>query len=286
MEAVGIIAEYNPFHNGHKFHIEKSLEVTGADIAVIIMSGNFVQRGGPAIVNKYIRTKMALAEGAHIVFELPAYYSLSSARDFAYGAVSILNELPFVTSLCFGSECGSIRELLPFAELFANEPTEFRNALQNYLRNGCSFPSAREQAAKRVLNHDGSSPLSEPNNSLGIEYITTLIQLHSKIKPYTIPRQKTGHHDMAAADGFASATAIRKMPDISDRSIVMPSEASKIYENHLSETGPLEISDFSDLVYCTLRTEKDHLDLLRTSLPIWQTGFVISFRTIKACPSF
>ncbi len=267
MEAVGIIAEYNPFHNGHKYHIDKSLEVTGADIAVIVMSGNFVQRGAPAVVNKYVRTKMALAEGAHIVFELPAYYSLSSARDFAYGAISILNELPFVTSLCFGSECGTINDLIPFADLFANEPVTFRNSLQNHLRNGSSFPLAREKAAKEILNYEGDSPLSEPNNLLGIEYITTLLQLHSKIKPYTVPRQKVSHHDTAASGDFASGTAVRGMSDISDRNNVMPPRASKLYENHLSETGPLDSSDFSDLIYYALRTGADNLELIKDITP-------------------
>ncbi|MDR1701131.1 MAG: nucleotidyltransferase family protein [Lachnoclostridium sp.] len=267
MKAVGIIAEYNPFHNGHKFHIKKSLEITDSDIAVVVMSGNFVQRGVPAVVNKYIRTKMALAEGAHMVFELPVWYCLSSARDFAYGAVSILNELPFVTSLCFGSECNSIDELVPFAELFANEPNTFRESLQNYLRSGNSFPLAREKAAKEVLHFQGTSPLSEPNNSLGIEYMTSLIQLCSKIKPYTISRMKVSHHSTVSADGFASASAIRNMTDITKRTAVMPAKASKLYEEHLSEVGPIDITDFSDLIYYAVRSGEYNLELIKDITP-------------------
>lgn len=267
MKAVGIIAEYNPFHNGHKFHIKESLKISSADIAVVVMSGNFVQRGAPSIVDKYTRTKMALAEGAHMVFELPSLYCLSSARDFAYGAISILNELPFVSSLCFGSEAGTLDTLTPFAELFANEPEAFRTALQSYLREGNSFPLARAKAAREFLGFTGDSPLSSPNNSLGIEYMTSLIQLHSKIRPYTILREKTGYHDVDIVENFASATAIRDMTTEEDWKTVMPPQAYKLYHSALSEAGPIDSADFSDLIYYALRVGESDLELIKDITP-------------------
>ena len=130
MKIVGLIAEYNPFHNGHQYHIEKAKEITGADYAIVVMSGNFVQRGMPAIMPKHLRCKSALSAGASLVIELPVVYSTSSAEQFAYGAVSLLNKLGCVDSICFGSECGSVDKLNQIADILTQEPDEYKNKLQ------------------------------------------------------------------------------------------------------------------------------------------------------------
>ena len=146
MRATGIIAEYNPFHNGHKYHLETSRKLTGADYTVVVMSGNFVQRGVPALLSKYDRAGMALRNGADLVLELPAFYACGSAEYFALGAVSLLDKLGVVDSLCFGSECGDIDALSKAGRFLADEPEEYRLRLNALLEQGHSFPTARALA--------------------------------------------------------------------------------------------------------------------------------------------
>ena len=148
MHITGIIAEYNPFHNGHKYHLEETRRITGADYCIAVISGDFMQRGTPAVIDKHTRAKMALQNGADLVLELPLYYAAGSAEFFAYGAVTLLNRLGAVDSLCFGSECGSISVLSEIASLLVTEPEDYRHALQNELRNGHSFPKARSLALR------------------------------------------------------------------------------------------------------------------------------------------
>ena len=135
MKVVGLITEYNPFHNGHKYHIEKAKKITGADYVVVVMSGNFVQRGTPAIIDKYTRTEMALKAGADMVFELPIHFACASAEYFAFGAVSLLNQLGFVDCICFGSEAGDITLLEPITEILLNEPEEYKKILNQMENN-------------------------------------------------------------------------------------------------------------------------------------------------------
>ena len=172
MKVVGLITEYNPFHNGHQYHIEKSLEVTGADAAVVVMSGDYVQRGIPAIMPKLLRTEMALKCGAGAVFELPVCYATGSAELFALGAVSLLDHLGIIDCLCFGSECGNLEEMGHIADILLEEPESYRNILQANLKNGLSFPAARQRALSAYLgNENASLLLDDPNNILGIEYL-------------------------------------------------------------------------------------------------------------------
>ena len=140
MKIVGLITEYNPFHNGHEYHIQKSKEVTGADAVIVVMSGNFVQRGAPAIMPKHLRAKVALKSGASLVLELPVCFSTGSAEYFAQGAVALLDSLGCVDSLCFGSECGEIDSLTRIARVLADEPEEYRTILRSYLKEGFAFP--------------------------------------------------------------------------------------------------------------------------------------------------
>ena len=210
MKIVAIIAEYNPFHNGHQYHIEKALEVTGSDAAIIVMSGDFVQRGAPAIMPKHLRTHMALNGGASLVLELPLPYATGSAEYFAYGAISLLDKLGCVDSICFGSECGDITKLQELAKIIADEPTEYKSYLSEYLKKGFSFPLARQTALHDYLKSDEFNQiLSSPNNILGIEYLKSLYRLGSRIKPYTIKRITSNYHDQELQETYSSASAIR-----------------------------------------------------------------------------
>lgn len=214
MKLVGLITEYNPFHNGHEYHIRKAKEITGADAAVVVMSGNFVQRGTPAVMPKHLRAKVALKSGAALVLELPVCFATGSAEFFAKGAVSLLNSLGCVDAICFGSESGDIVSLTKIAEILVREPDAYRSLLQDALRNGLSFPAAREQALYGYLKDDTLSNLiSSPNNTLGIEYIKALLSLGSPMKAYTILRKDASYHstDLETTGHYSSATAIRKL---------------------------------------------------------------------------
>lgn len=237
MKTAGIIVEYNPFHNGHQLHIERTRQRTGADFIIAVMSGDFVQRGAPAIIDKHIRTRMALLGGADLVLELPVLFATGSAGDFAAGAVSLLDKLGVVDALCFGSESGSIAPFLDAAALLAEEPPAFSSLLREYLKRGVSFPHARSMAFRDYLSslpHAGSSvpcgpdnrplhaaPLTDdfftaPNNILGLEYCTALRRRKSAIQPFTIKREGAGYHDQelfsqSCAPVPASAAAIRRM---------------------------------------------------------------------------
>lgn len=211
MNITGIIAEYNPFHNGHAYQLKKARELTGADYLIVVMSGDFVQRGTPAILEKHLRARAALENGADLVLELPVRYSTASAMDFASGAVKILDALNCVTHLCFGSESGTLTPLTAAAELLECEPPEYREALQSALREGLSYPLARQKAFESVLNspEQYGTLLKAPNNILGIEYLRALLRLNSTIHPITIERTSDNYHQKHLEDRFASATAVR-----------------------------------------------------------------------------
>ncbi len=258
MKITGIIAEYNPFHNGHLYHLEKALEITGSDAAVIVMSGNFVQRGAPAIMPKHLRAEAALKSGASVVLELPVCYSLGSAELFAMGAVSLLESLGCIDSLCFGSECGDIEILSQAASLLIKEPEDFKLLLQNYLRQGASFPAARRKAlAEYTKDARLAQILDTPNNALGIEYLKALSRIGSPIRPYTAARCGSGHHDKSLSDGFSSASSIRtqiasftRQESISDcewesLSFQVPSFCMPILQELYRIRYPLCANDFS-----------------------------------------
>ncbi len=199
----GIIAEYNPFHSGHKYQLEESLRLTGAYHTVVVMSGNFVQRGAPALLDKYARAEAALRCGADLVLELPVLYAAASAEYFAAGAVALLDSLGAVTHLCFGSECGDIGQLCRIAHAFSEEPEDYRAALKSFLKEGDSYPGARARALALTrpsdLPENWEEILSSPNNILGIEYIRALQRLGSQIQPVTVKRLGAGYHDSLRA---------------------------------------------------------------------------------------
>lgn len=212
MKIVGLITEYNPFHNGHLYHLQKTKKITGADAVIAVMSGNYVQRGAPAIMPKHIRAKVALEAGVPLVIELPSCYACGSAEYFAEGSISILEKLGCVDAICFGSECGDLSILEKIASITANEPLEYQHFLQEELKAGISYPKARQIALKRYTKDENIDLiLSQPNNILGIEYIKALMRRKSGMGIYTIKRHVSGYHDEELAENYSSASAIRRL---------------------------------------------------------------------------
>lgn len=203
MKATGIVVEYNPFHNGHKYHLEKAKELNPENIIIAVMSGDFVQRGEPSIIDRWTKTEMALANGVDMVVELPVFYSSQSAEIFAKGAIGILDELR-CNNLVFGSESGDIEELKRISTL--QESEEFKLKLKERLKEGYSYPTAHSLTMKEVL---GESELNS-NDILGLEYIKAIRYWNSSIIPMTLKREKVGYHDTNIVGDFASATKIRE----------------------------------------------------------------------------
>ena len=208
MPTVGIIAEYNPFHSGHLYHLQKARELTGADHAVIVMSASFVQRGEPAVLDKYTRARMALENGADCVIELPSVFATGGARTFASAAVSLLVKSHLVDSLVFGSESGDIKELTTAAESLLDESPAFTAALTKAQRAGASYPSALDSACLATGKESLSELLASPNNLLGVEYLKALKLCHSEIRPHTIKR--LGDYNSETISEYPSALAIRQ----------------------------------------------------------------------------
>lgn len=213
MNVVGLVVEYNPLHNGHRYHFEQAKKMSKAEACVIVMSGNFLQRGEPAIVDKWARTRMALRMGVDLVFELPYVYSTQNANWFAFGAVALLNQLPFVTHLCFGSESGELEALDKLAEVIVHEPDRLKQTLQDKLKEGWPFPKAYSYALQAVIQHDDNlaETIKQPNNILGLHYLAALKRLKSSIIPLTLKRYKAHYHQVNFTDSrVASATSIRQ----------------------------------------------------------------------------
>lgn len=227
MNITGLIVEYNPFHNGHIYHLQKSLEKTNADASIAVMSGNFIQRGEPALFDKFSRAKSAVESGVDLVVELPSIYASQSAELFAKGSVTLLNSLGCVNSICFGSEEGNVDILYLIAEILCLEPQEFKKKLSYYLAEGMLFPTARNKALFDYINSSNflfedsfknmdlteerlNDILSSSNNILGIEYIKQLISLKSDIKPFTIGRVHSEYNSEEISGNINSATAVRK----------------------------------------------------------------------------
>lgn len=213
MRTVGLITEYNPFHNGHLHHLQESLNAAEADVSVAVMSGHFLQRGEPALVDKWVRTEMALAAGVDVVVELPLPWAGSSAPDFARGGVQALNALGGINALCFGSEMGELEPLQQCAALLLDKGGDLAQQTSRLLRVGLNYPQARAKLLVSYLpdNLDAEA-LASPNNILGIEYLKALQQTDSTIKPLTIQRIGAGFHETGiGAQNIASATGIRQL---------------------------------------------------------------------------
>lgn len=210
MGQLAIIAEFNPFHNGHKYIIETAKSMCNADSVVSIMSGNFVQRGEPAAWNKYTRAFMACLSGVDFVLELPFPYATGSALDFATGAVHFIHKLGTVTHLAFGAETDDIELLDAITGILVREPEAFQAVFQGHLSSGMPFPRARALALETILKKDLSTVLNQPNNILAIEYLCALKRMQSNIKPIIVKRISSDYHDSTLHTNISSATAIRK----------------------------------------------------------------------------
>lgn len=209
MKVAGIVAEYNPFHNGHKYQID-TLKSNGFTHIVTAMSGNFVQRGDVAIVDKWLRTALALSSGVDLVFEIPTCYCLAPAEKYCFSAVEILKNSGIVDNLCFGSETGDINKLSAIADILSDKAVDEK--IKEHLKSGITYAAARENAVKELYkNTDFAYFLKNPNDVLGIEYLRALKSLKSDIKPLAIRRIGVAHDDRIVTEDFASASKIREM---------------------------------------------------------------------------
>lgn len=288
MKTIGIIAEYNPFHNGHAYQITELRKRTGADFVVIAMSGNFVQRGAPAIMDKSVRTKIALECGADLVLELPALYATASAEFFAMAGVTLLEKCGCIDGICFGAETDNLVLLSRLADILLAEPAAYQNALSSCLKAGMTFPSARAKAICQLcpdFSEDVSDILSSPNNILALEYLKALKRRKSMIQPYLLKREGAGYHDTAlkphtvspfgedtddsrAASPTASATAIRNYlfkpsafsANAAALAQAMPKAAFADLNDYFKIYSPMCADDFSSILgYQLLSDTKNQL---------------------------
>ena len=259
-KVVGIIAEYNPFHNGHSYHIQNTKAQTGADFVVAVMTGNFTQRGNTSVINKWEKTKMALNGDADLVIELPTIYSVSSAENFANGAVKILNESGIVDTISFGMEADDVSTLNNIANVLVNEPPEYKTILEHELGKGNSFPKARENALMMYLNDIKryANVVKGSNNILAIEYLKALKKQKSSIVPFGVKREKVYYNSTKIIDEYASATGIRNLllhNQLEEVRKVMPSKSYSILLNNLRQgTYVLDIIAYNDEIIYKLRS--------------------------------
>lgn len=283
MKTIGIIAEFNPFHNGHAYLIKEAKLKTGADRVVVIMSGNYVQRGEPAFMDKHTRAAVAVDNGADLVIELPVVYAVSGAAYFATTAVKMLDKLNIINYLCFGCETDNIQLLSLIADIIIKEDDCYSTTLQSYLKNGFSFAKSRENAILKSISMSGItvsaetivSILNSPNAILAIEYITALKKYNSRIKPIAIKRSDAGYHSQSLRNEFASAGAIRALyekPSVltfnnirETLATVTPLNTLEQLEKNYKVTYPITINDFDKLIGHCLMEDK-YFDLQLNNL--------------------
>lgn len=240
MNACGLIVEYNPFHYGHLYHIQKAKKTSNADCIIAIMSGPFLQRGEPAIIDKFHRTKAALASGVDLILELPYTYAVQNSDLFAKGAIQTLHEIG-VSHICFGSESGMIDDFLTNYHHLKDHETFYTESLKKHLNLGFSFPKA-SMLAREDIGLQQEVDLSKPNNILGASYVQEILDHNLPIKPLTIQRKNNDYHQKEITHSIASATSIRKQlflnNDISEDVIhTMPSSMKKQLELYKQTTS-------------------------------------------------
>lgn len=246
MKACGIVAEYNPLHTGHVYQMNKARQISQADCIIVVMSGNFVQRGEPAVIDKYARTRAALKAGADIVIELPVYYALSSAENFAKGAVLTLNEMKS-TSICFGAETDNADRLAKISHAIISESPEYKAILNKALAEGLSYPAARQTALLEYLP-ECKNIISGSNNILAIEYIKAILGNNLKMTYYPVLREGAGYNDDTDNAEFASAFGIRKMLMSDEHDRLKTYLTPVMYEEiSNSKNCPLFPDDFSNI---------------------------------------
>lgn len=258
-KVLGIVCEYNPFHNGHLYHLEELKKITGSNYSIAIMSGNFTQRGSTAIIDKWSRTETALKAGIDLVIELPTLYAISSAENFADGAIHILDSLKIVDYVGFGAETSDIDVLDNIADVLYNEPRAYKTLLSHELNKGISFPKARENALLIYLNNIRKyvNVVSAPNNILGIEYIKALKKYKSIIKPISIARFEAGHNDLSYHSNIASGTTIRNIIKNGNFDILrrlVPESTYSILMDNIKQTHIVpDLSVFERQIFYNLR---------------------------------
>ncbi len=287
MKVAALIAEYNPFHNGHKYQLEQIRQKTHCDRIIVIMSGDFVQRGVPAIMDKYTRARHALENGADMVIELPVMWATGSAEYFAKGAISIIEELGCVNYLAFGCEHEDMELLESLARLYTNEPDDYKRLLRQCLKEGASFPTARSVASQLFYMQNKGDPLyrfpidcsveqiksvlAEPNSILAISYLTQLFKRESHIRPVLIKRQGASYHSSEMHELYSSATAIREEigrvlhgeSSYEDNIVLKGAVPQSVYSTlkyYHKEAGYISSNDFSsELRYTIMRTPEESL---------------------------
>ena len=246
MKACGIVAEYNPLHTGHVYQMNKARQISQADCIIVVMSGNFVQRGEPAVIDKYARTRAALKAGADIVIELPVYYALSSAENFARGAVLTLNEMK-AASICFGAETDNADRLAKISHAIISESPEYKAILNKALAEGLSYPAARQTALLEYLP-ECKDIISGSNNILAIEYIKAILGNNLNMTYYPVLREGAGYNDDTDNAEFASAFGIRKMLMSDEHDRLKTYLTPVMYEEiSNSKNCPLFPDDFSNI---------------------------------------
>lgn len=266
MKVCGIVAEYNPLHNGHKYHIEKAKEITGSDYIIVVMSGDFTQRGIPAVMPKHERAKAALLAGADLVLELPLTYATGSAEHFAFGAVSLMHQLGCVNTICFGAENDSIEEFKKTAHILSGDDDSFKDLLDAKLTEEHNYPKARQAALYSILG-ESSDILSSPNNILGVEYIKALFRLNSAIEPISIKREGSSYlKEKLDEKEYPSAMALRALFKNSDAYSVdelipyIPQNIVNLMGETYHSTWPIFLDDFSQMLsYKLIMSEKANL---------------------------
>ena len=242
MKAVGLVTEYNPFHNGHLYHLNKAMELTGADISVAVMSGDFVQRGEPAVLDKYTRTSMALNSGVNLVVELPVNYAVSSAESFAAGALKVLDYIK-ADSIAFGSESGDIERLSKLAHILCDNEDTLYKEISKYTANGISYAAARQKVVEKLTDKDTAAMLTSSNNILAVEYLKAIIKKNYAIKPYTVQRQGDSYNDTDIRSEYASATALRENLKADNISEYIPVKAGLILSSNTNYIYPDDITE-------------------------------------------
>ena len=242
MKAVGLVTEYNPFHNGHLYHLNKAMELTGADISVAVMSGDFVQRGELAVLDKYTRASMALNSGVNLVVELPVNYAVSSAESFAAGALKVLDYIK-ADSIAFGCESGNIERLSKLAHILCDNEDTLYKEISKYTANGISYAAARQKVVEKLTDKDTAAMLTSSNNILAVEYLKAIIKNNYAIKPYTIKRQGDSYNDTDIRSEYASATALRGNLKADNISKYIPVKAGLILSSNTNYIYPDDITE-------------------------------------------
>jgi len=256
IKIVGLITEYNPFHNGHLYHLKNAKEITNSNYSIAVMSGNFVQRGEPAFMDKWTRAKLAVLSGVDLVIELPTIFSISSADYFAFASCSLLNDLNIIDNLVFGSEYGDIKDFNIISDILVNYEDELNKNIEIYLKQGFSYPISREKALKEILNKKNLSLSinhNMPNNILGIEYIKNLKKLNSNIQLSTIQRINSNYNDSKLLRNYSSATSIRNEISKGNINIIKSNVPNNVFEEIKLYNNFSNIEQYSDLILLAIR---------------------------------